>query len=159
MLLFPRSRKRHERVRRMGLSRLMYSQKLRPQREEVVVFLQAGKRKRTSKPFAICGSDAEAIPSSTNKSNPVWGCLFLGDPPKWLWFCCWFPGPPNDFRFPKIMGYRASDTSGIASYGGHFQYGPENFDLWSHLFEPGERCRRAAMQTLDPERPHHVLSD
>ena len=25
---------------------------------------------------------------------------------------------------------------------GHFQYGPEGFDLFGHLFEAGERCRR-----------------
>ena len=28
-------------------------------------------------------------------------------------------------------------------WSGHFQYGPEGFDLWSHLFEPTERCRHS----------------
>ncbi|CAJ1330579.1 unnamed protein product, partial [Effrenium voratum] len=44
---------------------------------------------------------------------------------------------------PVLVDWRRKGSEG------HFQYGPENFDLWSHLFEPGERCR--SLESVRPD--------
>ncbi|CAK9026014.1 Hypothetical protein SCF082_LOCUS17317 [Durusdinium trenchii] len=44
---------------------------------------------------------------------------------------------------PVLVDWRRKGSEG------HFQYGPEGFDLWSHLFEPNKRCRSA--ETLQCE--------
>ena len=39
---------------------------------------------------------------------------------------------------PVLVDWRRKGSEG------HFQYGPEGFDLWTHLFEASERCHSAA---------------